>query len=1209
LNFQKSLSMHKSILVLEESAMVHDLFESALPQEYWDWHIEHESFPENYVDHAKDALPGIIFLSNRDQKNDYAVVKEIRSTQQLQNTPILLLTLARDKLDEKLLRSLGIQGFLRKPFESATLLEQIEVTLQNHNRQFQKNERNVLENVDVIDDELLGLLSSRTSPNVSIDKLEEELDPTLQLHPIEAESMLLDDDDDLQDLYDTLSESDEGDVELPFDADEFDVENEEDEFYSLEADQAETEAIELELEEISLDIDEVEPGMADGPASEAPFNSASDGKGLLEVSVSTEFQETVGDPVVNVSRDGEIGLMEVEVVPYESGGMMEDSADELEDNFYDSDLQPLSDGDAEQITELKVTFSGSVPPSESGSESVVENNAVAGDSNLPYTELEITPCNDEDIIVIEHAEINDDLNDDYEIIYDEDFDDSELLDISIEGIDTEEDESLMETDAIDEAAIEESMEEVDLMSDTIEDLDMELDDEVNALTIEDDPFLDNDYDSPDEELVAGHLDEDSPLSEDSDEGFDPVEDDDDPSSILISNVDESSDPDFEDDGDLQEVEGIDDLRDFEPDFSESDPVVVEQDEAENLEIDFEGSDVNYSDDEAEQLLEELEGLDSENAQMNIQEMINFRQVMKAKYDIPENGLSEIDEDGGEDDLEIDFLSDDEIEDFDLAEESETDEVSAMFEDESLEEEDEIDIFAEIEDDDIAEVDLFTEDDDASDDLSVDDTDLYISDEETLSDDFIIDDTDMEENTLLEADEMLLDEDDADLEDLEDDPFSDATELEGVDNQPETEELRDPLTEPPMMMEEEARDNIPQETASESDEIDLLSDDLELDTDFSQEEDSTEVEEDTVSSPDDPALEENGDLVTSSPEDIEDNISMLGESETEVDEDFFFDDDIEEDDSLDRLEEDGDSADEDLFSDDDTAEDDSLDLLEEDGDSADEDLFSSDITNEDDSLDLMEEEDDSTDEDLFTDSGDEDSFEEIELSEMDTEDPMSLEEIFEPDTAPDEQSVDMKAISEAEEVAIEVPQDVFEMSDFKMTDLGEDIGTKSEATLDEPSVDESIQLEEVELTEDIDLPSMDEDLPDLSTDFDPGDQDDDLLLEMEDGAPLEELIEAEADSVDSIGEDIEILQTENDFESFPGESDTIGFTDDPATSPAQLADPKVPSEGKKKPQSLSPDMRDKLSGMIENVISETIQNTLHDMLPDMMDKIIQEELED
>ena len=62
--------MHKSILVLEESAMVHDLFESALPKEYWDWRIEHESFQENYVSKAEDMLPGIIFLSNQDQKND-----------------------------------------------------------------------------------------------------------------------------------------------------------------------------------------------------------------------------------------------------------------------------------------------------------------------------------------------------------------------------------------------------------------------------------------------------------------------------------------------------------------------------------------------------------------------------------------------------------------------------------------------------------------------------------------------------------------------------------------------------------------------------------------------------------------------------------------------------------------------------------------------------------------------------------------------------------------------------------------------------------------------------------------------------------------------------------------------------------------------------------------------------------------------------------
>ena len=189
--------MHKSILVLEESAMVHDLFESALPREYWDWHIEHESFPENYVDRVKETLPGIIFLSNQDQKNDYANVRAIRSTAKIKNIPILLLTVARDKLDEKLLRSLGIQGFLRKPFESSTLLEQIEVTLQSHDQQFQKDSRNELENIEIVDDELMGLLSGKRSPEMTMDHLEEELDPTLQLHPIEAESMLLEDEEEL----------------------------------------------------------------------------------------------------------------------------------------------------------------------------------------------------------------------------------------------------------------------------------------------------------------------------------------------------------------------------------------------------------------------------------------------------------------------------------------------------------------------------------------------------------------------------------------------------------------------------------------------------------------------------------------------------------------------------------------------------------------------------------------------------------------------------------------------------------------------------------------------------------------------------------------------------------------------------------------------------------------------------------------------------
>ena len=121
--------MHKSILVLEESRMVHELFESALPEDYVTWEVIHESTPDNYLKKANETNPDIIFLSNQDQKRDYKTVKKLKSSPDFSHTPILLLTSAKDRLDENLLQSIGVRGFVRKPFETSTLHKQINLVL------------------------------------------------------------------------------------------------------------------------------------------------------------------------------------------------------------------------------------------------------------------------------------------------------------------------------------------------------------------------------------------------------------------------------------------------------------------------------------------------------------------------------------------------------------------------------------------------------------------------------------------------------------------------------------------------------------------------------------------------------------------------------------------------------------------------------------------------------------------------------------------------------------------------------------------------------------------------------------------------------------------------------------------------------------------------------------------------------------------------
>lgn len=75
--------MLKSILVLEESLIVHQLFESALPHDICNWKVFHESKSENFISQASEVLPDIIFLSNRDQERKYECLKALREDEHL----------------------------------------------------------------------------------------------------------------------------------------------------------------------------------------------------------------------------------------------------------------------------------------------------------------------------------------------------------------------------------------------------------------------------------------------------------------------------------------------------------------------------------------------------------------------------------------------------------------------------------------------------------------------------------------------------------------------------------------------------------------------------------------------------------------------------------------------------------------------------------------------------------------------------------------------------------------------------------------------------------------------------------------------------------------------------------------------------------------------------------------------------------------------
>ncbi|MBT4286523.1 MAG: response regulator [Deltaproteobacteria bacterium] len=292
--------MYKTILILEESTLVHDLFESALPKENWNWNVEHEQQPGRYIDRTKDVQPDIVFLSNNDHKDGYPTVNALQNDHNLNNVPIILLTSARDKIDEKQLQNIGVSGFLRKPFESSTLQDQLEAVFENQKQNRSKNRKQVLDSINVIDDELLDILADKNDETMSIDQLENELDITSQLL-----------DDEVEDLPEEVTLADDTLYEL----DQTEIEAEETELVELESLEPVDDDLDDELEILELE---------DGDLDLESINSAND---EMDIEESSEFMEIelLND---SMSLDKEIEEVETSVSQNTIPVMIEDIGSE-----------------------------------------------------------------------------------------------------------------------------------------------------------------------------------------------------------------------------------------------------------------------------------------------------------------------------------------------------------------------------------------------------------------------------------------------------------------------------------------------------------------------------------------------------------------------------------------------------------------------------------------------------------------------------------------------------------------------------------------------------------------------------------------------------------------------------------------------------------------------------------------------------------------
>jgi DNA-binding response OmpR family regulator len=1080
-NREESISMRKSILVLEESRMVHELFESALQDDHIDWEVSHESSPDRYVQKAMETSPDIIFLSNQDQQRDYDTVRQIKSSGELGKIPLLLLTSAKDKLDETFLKSIGIRGFVRKPFETLTLQKQIETVLKEQERSKTSSGKDNLKDIKVVDDELLELMTGKSEPEVSVSDLEEELDPTFQLIPDESiddmeleetELMAMDDSEELS-QDDFIDDSDY--------AEDLDLDEEDD----FDHDDSDFSDGELELD----DVDEYSDFIAleDDEPEDYDFNEEEIQKIEIVEAPSPAFNNQLRN-VPEASED--LGFMELNVVPLRTKEIQSSVVESMPEDF-----------DEEKFVEEHI-------PGE------LEQEFMSLDSDPDYDEAMLS---DSDEIVIPHEEIVEDFYEGEEDFEDE-LEDPDLLELSIEGLDDnsldspmdpftpmdDEEESSNEGEVIfeeldDNEGMEETLiQEIEIIAPEIEEDDLSV--------VEQDRFEDENTDEAvieQEGIVDIDIDfQDSPADDDSDEALEEEEED------LFDRFEEE------------------DIDEESPSESE-----LEKRRTDQLDID----------------LEEIAAAGSEEASATIQEMIGFRQVMKAKYELPGSEVDQEEEpDEMFDDMDEDLidLMDDETSDDSLEAVEETDDFLEVPEDE---------LDATDEDPDaLEEIDLLNdldEDDDGSDILEIEEDD---DEEDSFDDVELLADEEVDD----EGDDLMFEEPDEDGEDLMfDDP------------------------------EETGQENM-DSTADEDEDIFQKTRELAEDDDFAIEE-----EEDLPMA--ETGLEESEDETEEPFEEIE----LLIEDETDLDREseelLQVDDETNEDvEAISFEEEDNEieSDDIDFLPVDEEPEPDSFSMENEiDNEPLDED-------NDIDDIDFLPVDDDEV-------MGAEDEIEEIPI--IDSEDSS-----YSPDLSGQEDPFDnIAAIDDADEITIEVPQETFEMGDFNVQDITDDSDAaqpvdppapvEQDDDLDLMNGIETVKVEEEdgleendsESFEDLEIPSMDEDLPDLPP-----------ILDVDEKLELGEETQ----------NDIQLLQQEDDFEDFSENSDPISVPEkSQSTAQSGVSADLVGDELQKNLASisLSPEFKRKLSSMIEGVVSETVHNTLQEKLPEMVDKLMKEEIED
>lgn len=159
--------MNKSILVLDENSVIHGLVSSALEMEGVSLH--HKFDPQKFVERANSLMPDLILMGKSGEDADLSLCRSIKQDARLAEVPLVLVTASMAQFSAEEMDHLRIAGVVRKPFEASDLQQQVSKHLDltdligaayefRQSQQTGEGEENPLANLDVLDDEVLGML-------------------------------------------------------------------------------------------------------------------------------------------------------------------------------------------------------------------------------------------------------------------------------------------------------------------------------------------------------------------------------------------------------------------------------------------------------------------------------------------------------------------------------------------------------------------------------------------------------------------------------------------------------------------------------------------------------------------------------------------------------------------------------------------------------------------------------------------------------------------------------------------------------------------------------------------------------------------------------------------------------------------------------------------------------------------------------------------